>query len=104
MKDTSLEAFAAILESGLLSRRCKEVAGWMAAHQPVTGNDLDVAMGPSAHKRLADLEKRGCAQVVGDVVDPKTGRRCELWALIPGARPKIPEPAQKPPLGQMRLL
>jgi hypothetical protein len=65
---TSVEAWRALVASGNLGRRQFEALEMLALRGPMTGNELDRALGnPSAHKRL---------------VCRVTGRNCAEWRAL----------------------
>lgn len=80
MRQTSLLAYTAIKESGLLGKRQKQAYEVLYAHGPLTGNELSEIMKISGQwKRCSELKKRGLAIEVGERDCRITGNLCILW-------------------------
>lgn len=84
MRDTSLEAYEHILTTGILGRdrtRCYRIIyekGPLAQYEleEFEGNKVNRGSLP---KRVAELESIGVVRIVGDKINPRSGRRCHLY-------------------------
>jgi len=98
MPYTSINAYNEIRDNGLLTAARFKVYEYLTLHGPQTGNELDRALGSSAHKRLSELAEVGLIKVNGSRPDHLTGIENEVWEVIPGILPGDPLPVlTKPP-------
>lgn len=79
LSDTSLAAWRSINADGRLSRARLAVYNCIADSGPMTQNDIDRILGPSAHKRVSELVDRRVVAAVGERLDPRTGETNTLW-------------------------
>ncbi len=81
-RDTSLEAFKELRDSGKLKERCVQIYDALATHGPMTASEIASHIGlprDSISPRIAELCDVG---LVIDVAQRKcriTGRRCVVW-------------------------
>lgn len=86
IRETSLDAYAAIKASGLLSKRHWQVYETLFNNGPLTGrevfNKID-SEGFTTHTaaRLTELRNMGCIKEVGTKVCSITGMRVIEWAV-----------------------
>ena len=78
---TSRQAYEHITANGLLSKSCYAVYDLLFREGPLTGRDVDDALGPDAHKRLSELEEQGVIAKVGTRTCAKTGQDGYLWEV-----------------------
>jgi hypothetical protein len=98
-RKTSIEAFTACREMGVLNGMQWRAYEYLYHQGPMTGSELDQALMPEGrarghyHKRLSELEKLGVAQRVGTRPCKVTGRNADLWdvtdAKPPASAPKV---------------
>lgn len=80
---TSIQAWIDLKESGGLTRRRLEALLMLARKGPMTGSELDQALGnPSAHKRLVELQDLGVVEIVRERECTVTGRTCAEWRAL----------------------
>lgn len=80
IRQTSIEAFQEIQESGLLGKRQKHAYNTLYQYGPLTGQELSKKMGiPGQWKRCSELKKRGVCFEVGEKVCSVTGQKAILW-------------------------
>ena len=102
-RQTSIEAYKQIRESGLLSRRKFEVYEYVFHHGPVTarqavkelckirGEGVAIAFGSYA-TRFSELRNHGVLQEVGETVDLETKQTVILWDVTR----ELPRKPKKP--------
>jgi len=78
MRQTSIDAFNAIKESGLLSKRRWQVYEYLYQHGPCSGTRVSRKV-PGGWKRLSELQERGLAKEVGQTRSKFTGHKVILW-------------------------
>lgn len=80
MRRTSIDAYHAVMESGLLGERQKQAYDVLYKHGPLTGNELSKIMNlPGQWKRCSELKKRDLTIEVGERECRVTGRICIIW-------------------------
>jgi hypothetical protein len=84
IRKTSIEAYRAIIESGLLPRRRLEVYQFVYEHGPTTIRETWKALGPerttgSYSTRFSELRDQGVIEEIGERFDPVTGMTVILW-------------------------
>lgn len=80
VRETSLKAYRAILNSGLLSKMRMVVYKWLYHHGPATAGVVESEMGSKdAHKRLSELRDRGVVKELGATNCPISGKEVILW-------------------------
>lgn len=95
MRQTSIDAYNAIKESGLLGKRQKHAYNVLYKDGPLTGNELSELMRiPGQWKRCSELKKRRLAIEVGKRPCRVTGRECLTWDVtsnmpVPYVREKL---------------
>lgn len=98
MRDTSIEAFNTIRDSGVLTKMQFRAYEFLYNNGPLTGNEIDKKSGSTSyHKRLSELEKNG-------VIATKVKRICSIsgvedheWdvtSFIPATRAKSDTPSR----------
>lgn len=92
VNNTSGRAYHEIKENGLLTAARFKVYEYLTLNGPQTGNELDRALGGSAHKRLSELAASGLVRVCGSKKDPYTGMENNIWEVIPDVLPTKPVP------------
>lgn len=76
MRETSLDAYRAIRDSGILTNMQFEAYSMLHEHGPLTGSEMDdLAKNPSFHKRVSELEAAG-------VVVTQRLRICRVTGLL----------------------
>lgn len=100
-RETSVEAYHEVMESGLIGRRQRQVYGILYEKGPLAGAQvaarfLDLygrtARSETIRNRLTELRDRGVVKEVGTVQDPNTKKRVLLWDVTRGSPVK---PAKK---------
>ena len=82
--ETSREAYRDLKASGALGEAQRAVVNALREHGPMTGAELDRALGSaSAHKRTSELARKGHIRCVGRKVCTVTGRSVDAWAVTP---------------------
>lgn len=80
IRQTSIDAYREIRDSGLLSKRRWETYDDLFHHGPSTSRDAEDRTGDrNAHRRLLDLVEWGVAERVGETTCRKTGHQVTLW-------------------------
>jgi sugar-specific transcriptional regulator TrmB len=80
VRRTSIDAFNAIRECGVLGARQKLAFDMLLVHGPMTGNELSQVSGvPGLWKRLSELESKKACRAVGERKCRVTGRLATLW-------------------------
>lgn len=88
IRKTSIEAYRAIMDNGLLSKRREQVYDCLYTYGPLTRNQLSellrvryhVTINPNlVSSRLVELRDFGCAYEVKETVCPQTGMTVILW-------------------------
>lgn len=101
-RKTSVEAYRKIKQDGLLSQRKEQVYELVYEHGPISGNEL-IYYADKKYRfinsgifvtRLSELERVGAIEVVGEKIDPKTGRQVLLWDVT-GKLPHVPKPKSR---------
>ncbi len=91
-RETSIAAYAMMIESGALGRLHGEVTKTIAYNGPMTQMECTVAMGAkiqhSISPRFAELERLGVIHKVGTKICSVTGNLATLWDLT-GRQPKM---------------
>jgi hypothetical protein len=91
MRETSVQAFHAIRESGLLSQRRWEAYEGLYQHGPMTSSELDAAMGVgwrTTNKRLPELERMGVVKILGTRPCGVTGMDAMVWDVTSESMPR----------------
>ena len=89
-RDTSIEAYNAIVAGGLLNRMRTVVYRSLYEHGPATGHEMDELLATQdAHKRLPELREAGVVREVGRRPCSVTGRNAILWDVT--SRLPVPE-------------
>lgn len=79
-RSTSIQAYQAMLQSGLLGARQKQAYAVLFHFGPLTGNELSARMKmPGQWKRCSELKKRGLVTEVGERNCSITGINCITW-------------------------
>jgi hypothetical protein len=90
IRETSIEAYHKIKESGILSKRRWEVYDFVFLHGPTTirravkhfsflnGQEISITFS-SYGTRFSELQRMGAIQEAGRVVDEDTGNTVMLW-------------------------
>lgn len=98
MRQTSLDTYRDIKDSGLLGNMQWKVYSFLFSHGPMTGRELDDAMAgagetrTSYHKRLPELVRRGVVSCKEKRACRVTGRKAHEWDVTP-LMPRAPEAA-----------
>ncbi len=93
IRQTSIEAYQTIRESGLLSRRRLEAYDILFNHGPMTAQELDRKAGSvGLWKRLSELEAVGVVATVGERDCKVTNMNAILWDVTD----KLPIKFEKP--------
>lgn len=100
VRETSIEAFKAITNNGLLSKRRMEVYSALFDHGPCTGSELNHMMSLSQKRgshanvltRLGELRNFGVAKELGERRCLITGRMVIEWDVTD----KLPAKFEKP--------
>lgn len=80
VRETSLETYNYIMESGLLSKRLRKAYGVFYLHGPLTGQELNSRMeGDGAWKLCSPLKEMGVLQEVEKRRCKVTGRMAFAW-------------------------
>ena len=101
MRNTSLEAYEKIVQSGVLTKARFQVYSILFDHGPLTQNEAEemlenrhgIKAAKSGHKRFSELERQGAICIVGEKHCSVTGNKCKLWdvtANVPVPLPKDP--------------
>jgi hypothetical protein len=93
MRQTSVEAFNKIKETGLLSKRRWQVYEWLYYHGPATARQVSNAIA-GAWKRVSELEQVGLVAETGKTKCSHTGQTVTLWDVT-AALPVKPEKQAK---------
>lgn len=99
MRQTSLEAYQSLRDSGVLSNLRWAVYDALFHHGPMTRNELDARLkgqstiNASYSRRLTELESIGLAHRPETKLCPHTNRRCDAWDVTSLHRPVAPPPA-----------
>ncbi len=88
-RKTSIEAYNAVLHSGMVGNRHKEIYRIIYAHGPMTANECfnmlakglgdDFRFDSNTRSRLTELRERGLLQELGTRPCTVTKRKCILW-------------------------
>lgn len=100
MRQTSIETYNTIRDSGLLSKRRFEVYQALYLYGPMTANDLvrhQKEQNPNANQtgwnaRFSELERMGVIKEVGTKKDEVSGNECVTWDVtdaLPGKLEKL---------------
>lgn len=96
-RQTSIDAYNAIKDSGLLSKRRFEVYAVLFEHGPLTGGELSELLpkkisrtiGSNVHARLSELTERGVVMEIGYRICSVSGQRVILWDVTNNLPSKI---------------
>ena len=93
-RETSLEAWKFLVESGHLGTRQREVYAALYEIGPAIANDcfrhITEQTGnlfENCHSRFTELREHGLAVEIGKEVDPVTGRKAALWDVTDRVHP-----------------
>jgi hypothetical protein len=97
-RQTSIDAYRTIVESGRLGESKCAVYRWLFEHGPATRNELDQALGhgnpnPTFSRRLTELEALGVVARVGQRRCLVTDYKSDLWDVtdkLPGQTERKP--------------
>ncbi len=86
MRETSVEAYINVVESGVLGRSQEKVYRILYEHGPMSGADLAAyggvtPSGSTLFKRVSELERLGIVRCMGIRSNGKTGRAEMLWGV-----------------------
>lgn len=104
IRETSVEAYHEVLESGLIGRRQKQVYTILYQRGPLAGAQVAAqflaehgrtARSETIRNRLTELRDRGVVREVGTVKDPNTKKRVILWDVTRGSPVKPPRKETK---------
>ena len=93
-RQTSIEAYRAIRDGGLLSEQRFRVYEYLFNYGPMTGNEINEALtdpdcvSPSYHKRLSELKDLGVVRETGERHCKVTGRNAIAWDVTD----RLPKP------------
>lgn len=100
VRQTSIDAYHEIKESGLLSKRRMEVYDWLFHNGPATGNEVFQGMvnnkmitNANITTRLGELRDMGVAYEVGVVKCPVTGKSVIQWDVTGSLPNKVEKKA-----------
>lgn len=97
IRKTSIETYKAIKESGALSNKKMMVYEYLYNNGPLTGGELQVALGGSGvsesiRNRITELVRAGVVYEVKETICPITGRKVMLFDVTN----KMPEKYENP--------
>jgi hypothetical protein len=85
IRETSVEAYEAIQESGVLSKRRWQAYNYLFHNGPLTGQELCRQTGVNGlWKRLSELQEMGLAKECGERPCKVTGMTAILWDVTAG--------------------
>ena len=100
-RQTSIEAYHEVMESGLVGQRQRQVYEILFRYGPLTANQTwnalrdkigkDFRFDSNTRARFTELRNLGLLYEVGTTQDPITRKRVILWDVTDG-RPRKPEP------------
>ncbi len=100
VRETSIAAFNAIKENGLLSKRRFQVYDFVFHNGPVTARQVTKALlrqGENSGNfatRLSELRTAGVVREVGKVLDPETGMSVLSWDVTAKLPVKFDKPVE----------
>jgi len=98
VRQTSLDAYNEIKETGLLTKRRLQVYEYIFKNGPVTAQQIQKALGrPFANSscfmsRVTELHQRGVIESVGEVLNYESNKMVTLWDCTK----KLPIKLEKP--------
>lgn len=98
-RQTSIETYNIIKQSGLLSKRRLQAYDVLFNHGPLTATGIATqvsdfkspSVGFNIHARLCELREMGCVKELGETVCPHTGMKVILWDVTDRVPLKLPK-------------
>jgi hypothetical protein len=98
MRNTSIQAYREIVESGSLSTRRLEVYDALFSHGPLKTREIwanffkekEISQN-SINPRLSELKEMGIVEEVGEKACSITGKNCILWDVTANLPKKLPK-------------
>lgn len=95
MRETSVEAYHHVVQSGVLGRAQEKVYRILFEHGPMSGADLAAyggitPSGSTLFKRVSELERLGVVRSIGSRKNAKTGRFETLWGVTTEMARRVP--------------